>query len=138
MMARRDSYEIGIPHVPLRELYREEAWAKLGSVKLHTRAPVTAVAVNGDRVEHIDAGGEVFQADAYVSALPFERVPQLIPELGFDASPFEHSPITGIHLWFDRKITDLPHATLLDRTIQWPLRAIGGERVAVAHSPVEE
>ncbi len=32
---------------------------------------------------------------------------------------FEHSPITGIHLWFDREITDLEHAMLLDATIQW-------------------
>ncbi len=32
---------------------------------------------------------------------------------------FETSPITGVHLWFDRQITDLPHAVLLDRTIQW-------------------
>jgi zeta-carotene desaturase len=32
---------------------------------------------------------------------------------------FEASPITGIHLWFDREITPLPHAVLLDRTIQW-------------------
>ena len=32
---------------------------------------------------------------------------------------FGHSPITGIHLWFDREITDLDHAILLDRTIQW-------------------
>jgi zeta-carotene desaturase len=32
---------------------------------------------------------------------------------------FETSPITGIHLWFDRQITDLDHAVLLDRTIQW-------------------
>jgi len=31
----------------------------------------------------------------------------------------ETSPITGIHLWFDREITDLDHAVLLDRTIQW-------------------
>ena len=29
------------------------------------------------------------------------------------------SPITGIHLWFDRQISDLDHAVLLDRTIQW-------------------
>src|SRR5258708_19867636 len=43
----------------------------------------------------------------------------LAPELGLDFTKFDHSPITGIHLWFDRKITDLPHATLLDRTIQW-------------------
>jgi zeta-carotene desaturase len=34
-------------------------------------------------------------------------------------SRFETSPITGIHLWFDRQITDLDHAVLLDRTIQW-------------------
>jgi zeta-carotene desaturase len=32
---------------------------------------------------------------------------------------FETSPITGIHFWFDRKVTELPHAVLLDRTIQW-------------------
>ena len=32
---------------------------------------------------------------------------------------FGHSPITGIHLWFDREITDLEHAILLDATIQW-------------------
>jgi zeta-carotene desaturase len=32
---------------------------------------------------------------------------------------FESSPITGIHLWFDREISALPHAVLLDRTIQW-------------------
>ena len=34
-------------------------------------------------------------------------------------SHFESSPITGIHLWFDRQISDLDHAVLLDRTTQW-------------------
>jgi uncharacterized protein with NAD-binding domain and iron-sulfur cluster len=32
---------------------------------------------------------------------------------------FETSPITGIHLWFDRQISTLDHAVLLNRTIQW-------------------
>jgi zeta-carotene desaturase len=46
---------------------------------------------------------------------------------------FETSPITGIHFWFDRKVTDLPHAVLLDRTIQWmfnksALHAAGSEQ----------
>ena len=35
------------------------------------------------------------------------------------ARSFDSSPITGIHLWFDREITPLEHAVLLDRTIQW-------------------
>src|ERR1700755_890452 len=30
-----------------------------------------------------------------------------------------HSPFTSILLWFDREITDLDHAWLLDTTIEW-------------------
>jgi zeta-carotene desaturase len=29
------------------------------------------------------------------------------------------SPITGIHLWFDRHVMDEPFLTLLDHTVQW-------------------
>ena len=57
----------------------------------------------------------VTAAEYYICALPFER----LPALGCPRPAFEHSPITGIHLWFDRPVTDLPHATLLDRTVQW-------------------
>jgi uncharacterized protein with NAD-binding domain and iron-sulfur cluster len=39
--------------------------------------------------------------------------------VGLPAPQFEHSPITGVHLWFDREVTTLPHAILLDRTMQW-------------------
>lgn len=31
----------------------------------------------------------------------------------------ETAPIASAHFWFDRPLTDLPHATLLDRTSQW-------------------
>jgi zeta-carotene desaturase len=58
-------------------------------------------------------------------ALPFNTLAQVLPDSS-EAQPlrnalahFESSPITGIHLWFDRQITDLDHAVLLDRTIQW-------------------
>jgi zeta-carotene desaturase len=47
---------------------------------------------------------------------------------------FEHSPITGIHLWFDRPVLDLPHATLLDRTIQWAFNKSEGKYVQVVVS----
>ncbi|HEU5335936.1 MAG TPA: FAD-dependent oxidoreductase, partial [Terriglobales bacterium] len=63
--------------------------------------------------------------DFAVLALPFNTIASVLPQ-GGDAEPLrrtaaqlESSPITGIHLWFDRQITDLPHAVLLDRTIQW-------------------
>jgi zeta-carotene desaturase len=32
---------------------------------------------------------------------------------------FTHSPFISILLWYDRQITDLDHAWLLDSTIQW-------------------
>jgi zeta-carotene desaturase len=47
---------------------------------------------------------------------------------------FETSPITGIHLWFDRAIMDLPHATVLDRTIQWVFNKSGGRYVQLVVS----
>jgi zeta-carotene desaturase len=63
--------------------------------------------------------GDTRAADFHICAVPFERLGALAPELGVDTAPFQHSPITGIHVWFDRPVTDLPHAVLLDRTLQW-------------------
>jgi zeta-carotene desaturase len=54
--------------------------------------------------------------------------------LSVEWNAFEHSPITGIHLWFDRPITDLPHATLLDRTIQWMYNKSDGRYVQLVVS----
>jgi zeta-carotene desaturase len=30
-----------------------------------------------------------------------------------------HWPISSVHLWFDREVTDLDHAVLLDRELHW-------------------
>jgi hypothetical protein len=38
------------------------------------------------------------------------------------ASQIECAPISGIHLWFDRQITPLPHAVLVGRLSQWVFR----------------
>ncbi|HET6220226.1 MAG TPA: hydroxysqualene dehydroxylase HpnE, partial [Acidobacteriaceae bacterium] len=69
-----------------------------------------------------------FTSDAIILALAFEGLSKLLPalppnpkaeQLAMNLGCFEHSPITGIHLWFDREITELEHAILLDTTIQW-------------------
>src|SRR5580704_5624741 len=109
-LASADGYEMGVPAVPLGELYRAELWRAAGDVSLRLRCPVERIGPEG-----ILAGGQCHVADYYICALPFER----LAAVGLPAPAFEHSPITGIHLWFDRPVTDLPHATLLDRTIQW-------------------
>jgi squalene-associated FAD-dependent desaturase len=117
MMARSDSYEMGVPDVPLRELYDERSLPS--TVRIHQRSAVTLIEQAGGAVTGISAGGERREADYYLSCLPFERLQPLMPDLPVEWDAFQHSPITGIHLWFDRPVTDLAHATLLDRTIQW-------------------
>ncbi len=119
MIARADSYEMGIPDVPLRELYDERSLARAGAIRIRHRSAVTAIEAGGSCVAGIDAGGGRSEADYYVSALPIERLQTLLPGLPIEWGAFMHSPITGIHLWFDRPVTSLAHATLLDRTIQW-------------------
>lgn len=130
-LARRDSYEMGVPAVPLARLYRRENWDRIGNVAIHTRTPVERFVVEHGAVRAVIAAGQELVADHYICALPFERLPA---ELGVDTSGLEHSPITGIHLWFDRPITDLPHATLLDRTIQWMFNKDRGRAVQLVVS----
>jgi squalene-associated FAD-dependent desaturase len=133
-LSRSNSYEMGVPSVPLGDLYSSGAWQKIGNVRLHLRAPVETVVSENGAVQCVRAEGGEQTADYYVSALPFERLPAVLPDLGLDVSPFSHSPITGIHLWFDRTITQLAHATLLDRTIQWMFNKSKGRYLQVVVS----
>jgi zeta-carotene desaturase len=109
-LARADAYEMGIPSIPLGDLYATAAWDRLSTVRMHFRTPVERIDAAGFTI-----GGVLHTADQYICALPFER----LESLGLPAPKLAHSPITGVHLWFDREVTTLPHATLLDRTMQW-------------------
>lgn len=111
-LARGDSYEMGVPAVPLGELY-----GNAPGVRMNFRTTVDGFVDSGGKMDAARTGGGLFAADAFVCAVPFERVPALVPGMTFDG--WSHSPITGVHLWFDRKVTDAPHGALLDRTIQW-------------------
>jgi squalene-associated FAD-dependent desaturase len=105
-----DGYEMGIPSVPLGQLYTADAWRKMPNVRMHSRCTVERIDASGFLMD-----GKVVPADQYICALPFEK----LEAVGLPAPDLHHSPITGVHLWFDREVTTLPHATLLDRTMQW-------------------
>jgi squalene-associated FAD-dependent desaturase len=133
-LSRADSYEVGIPNVPLAQLYSDDAWAKYPQIEIVHRAVVQRLHLGNNTVSHLMVNGERVTAEAYVLAVPFERVAALAPDLRIDFSRFTHSPITGIHLWFDRAITELPHATLLDRTIQWMFNKQDGRHIQLVVS----
>jgi zeta-carotene desaturase len=109
-LASADGYEMGMPSVPLGSLYTADAWHSMPNVRMHLRSPVERIDASGFTID-----SKLLTADQYICALPFEK----LPAIGLPAPDLQHSPITGVHLWFDREVTTLPHATLLDRTMQW-------------------
>jgi len=116
---------MGVPAVPLSQLYGTAAqYIEARGGKVHLRASVDSVRADSDGAQ-ICVGGEDLRADFAILATPFGGVGNLLPvtseaaALRKDLGKFESSPITGIHLWFDREITPLEHAVLLERTIQW-------------------
>ncbi|MGA7462312.1 MAG: hydroxysqualene dehydroxylase HpnE [Candidatus Korobacteraceae bacterium] len=116
---------MGVPAVPLSQLYGTAAqYIEARGGKVHLRAPVDSFRADGVQVR-LCIGGEEITADYAVLATPFNSIEKLLPDvrelqsLREQARSFESSPITGIHLWFDREITPLEHAVLLERTIQW-------------------
>jgi zeta-carotene desaturase len=120
---------MGTPDVPLRELYDEHSLARTGAARMHHRCAITSIETCLDSVAGLGTAQIRHTADFYVSCLPFERLQPLLPALPVEWTAFGHSPITGIHLWFDRPITNLPHAALLDRTIQWMFNKDGGRYI---------
>jgi zeta-carotene desaturase len=116
---------MGLPAVPLSDLYGVAAsYIESRGGKVHYRSSVDSIQMDDDGL-HIGVGGEAFRADYAILATPFNTVEKLLPDvpemqrLRQQAAHFGSVPITGIHLWFDREITPLEHAVLLERTIQW-------------------
>jgi squalene-associated FAD-dependent desaturase len=116
---------MGIPTVPLTELYStagDYLRARGGEVQL--RAGVESFLAEASGVS-VTASGQEQEFEYLVMAVPFDVLGRLLPDsetaapLAAALGKFTTSPITGIHLWFDRQISDLDHAILLDRTIQW-------------------
>ena len=121
----RSAGRMGVPTVPLTELYsRAGDYISARGGELRFRASVDSFRAEFAEVRLLLAGGEE-AFDFVVPAVPFDVLIRMLPQTSA-AEPlrqtlgrFQTSPITGIHLWFDREITDLDHAVLLDRTIQW-------------------
>jgi zeta-carotene desaturase len=116
---------MGIPSIPLTDLYHaadDYIRARGGEVRL--RVGVESFRVQDSGVS-VTASAQEATFDYLVLALPFDVVAKILPDvpeavpLADKLSQFTTSPITGIHLWFDRQISNLDHAVLLDRTIQW-------------------
>ncbi len=140
-LAHRDGWFVEIPTVPLEELYggRLTEWLTSRGTTIRLQAAVERIELAGDRVVGARlSSGEVVAGDEFIVALPFFRVRSILPE-SLAAHPdlagierLAAAPISSVHLWFDRPITELPHAVLVDRLCQWMFNrtALGTNREA--------
>ncbi len=131
-LSSAEAGRIGVPLLPLSELYAGAArhvQSHGGTVRLRTTLEALEPTADGWQVHtRSESIPNVETFSKVVVALPWEATRQALPmlpsgpardALGRSLGHFEHAPLVGIHLWFDREITDLPHAVLLDTTIQW-------------------
>jgi zeta-carotene desaturase len=116
---------MGIPTVPLTDLYGTAGdYIRARGGEIQFRASVESFRTEAFAV-NVTTNGQEEKFDYLVLAVPFDVLARMLPDtapaapLAAALSQFSTSPITGIHLWFDRQISDLDHAVLLDRTIQW-------------------
>lgn len=131
----RSGYELLVPAAPLAELFgrRLPDWLAGLGVAVRADSPVSRVIWDRGRaagVELHDSRTATF--DAVILAAPWFRLNGL---LGADApasladlhavANWQGSPIAGAHLWFDRPLTDLPHAVLVGKLSQWLFRPTG-------------
>jgi squalene-associated FAD-dependent desaturase len=127
-LGSRAGYRVGIPSVPLGELYegcREVIERRSRPVRL--RSGVREIRVRDAKFAGVvlEDGSEVM-ADACIAAVPHNVLLGLLPkqmgEPGGMLEGLQHirsSPITGVHFWFDREVMTEPFLTLLDHTTQW-------------------
>jgi len=116
---------MGIPTVPLTDLYSPTGdYIRARGGEIQFRAGVESFRAEGSEV-NVTTNGQEQKFDYLILAVPFDVLGRMLPDTA-SAAPlaaalgrFSTSPITGIHLWFDRQISDLDHAVLLDRTVQW-------------------
>jgi 15-cis-phytoene desaturase len=110
----------GSPTERLCQPIVEHFEARGGEIRMEK--PLKQIVLNADgTVKHFlmrginGAADEIIVADAYVSAMPVDVMKILMPEpwqqIDFFAKmqELEGVPVINLHLWFDRKLTDIDH-----------------------------
>jgi zeta-carotene desaturase len=121
---------MGMSTVPLGDLYAgaSDFLLERGSGVLLNAGVDSAAWDAGAARWTLATSAGALEAEFLVLALPFEAMSRLLPHmpqaegagrLAAQIGHHVHWPICSVHLWFDREITTLDHAVLLDREIHW-------------------
>jgi len=129
-LSTRDGFQMELPLVPLGDLYgtRLERWLQEHGVQVRLTTGVRSIELEDESsaFRAVLRSGEVLEADFVILAVSFDRVRALLSEPLIRQLPhlasldqLSSSPITGVHLWFDRPVCPFDHVVTPGRLIQW-------------------
>ncbi len=126
-LANSQGWKVEIPRFNLDELYSIRVSSSLRNhgVTVHTQSRVSRVVPTDHGAEVTLADGSILLACDVVLAVPQHQVASLVEGvdslkgLVTQSQQLESAPITSVHLWYDRPLTDLQHAVLVGRCGQW-------------------
>ena len=115
---------LGIPAAPLSDFFAPIlAHARALGVDVRLTSAANAIVPTPSGGWRITTPEATLEADAIILATNLREAHRLLTPLPapnpIDPEKFVSAPITTNHLWYDREITDLDHAVLLDTRIQW-------------------
>lgn len=127
-LSSREGWEVSVPTVPLDDVYETRIAAALRKhgADIRLKSGVRRLVMGAGRVVGVELrdGSEV-AGDEFVLAVPQYLVKSMLSdELSehpgvASLDRLETAPIASVHLWYDQPLTELPHATFVDRLSQW-------------------
>lgn len=138
-LGHHEAADLLVPTAPLGTLFgtRLVAWLRARGVTVRTGTPATGLERSGGTVVAIRCGEERLPCAAAIVAVPWRQAARLLPDIVPAADErLVGSPITAVHLWFDREVLDVPHAVLVGRVSQWVFRgeSVGHCQVVISAS----
>ncbi len=131
--------DLYVPKLALRQLIAEQLTDYVRSLGVDVQLGQIVKAIEhpeGDKYPSDDTlrllVGEDWQSfDSVIIATPAHAMAKLLhtmsetslTELATRLEQVPYSPITGVHLWFDRPVMSLPHAVCLGSLTQWAFRS---------------
>ncbi|MEM6980028.1 MAG: hydroxysqualene dehydroxylase HpnE [Planctomycetota bacterium] len=141
--ATPDASDVYVPRLTLSKVFGEVLPAVLHDrgVEVVTGQSIKSIEFDGDAPKEPSrpavrlGNGDRHVADQLIVATPWHRAVPWLDKAGIQRINEQHqvvngdasqqlasSPITGIHLWLDRWLTDLPHVVMVGTVSQWLFR----------------
>jgi zeta-carotene desaturase len=126
---RVDDSAVGLPRVPLDELFAEPArqYLEARGGAIRSRSSARVVINEAGRVRGVRIGDEIIEAHAIVSAVPWhafsrlwERgVPSALLAVAAGAATMSGAPIVTVNLWIDGAVIGAPFVGLVGGPMHW-------------------